>query len=70
MGRATPSGESPCGQFESGGLSDASVLVETHGGTEQALVGRYLAVAGICLVALAVLWTARALLPLLQARDE
>jgi len=63
-------GEIPLGQFESGGLSDASVLVETHGWTEQALVGRYLAVAGICLVALAVLWTARALLPLLQARDE
>jgi hypothetical protein len=61
-------GEIPLGQFESGGLSDASVLVETHGWTEQALIGRYLTVAGICLVALAVLWTVRALRPLLQAR--
>ena len=41
-------GEIPLGQFESGGLSDASVLVETYGWTEQALIGRYLAVAGIC----------------------
>jgi len=62
-------GEIPLGQFETGGLSDASVLVETHGWTEQALLGRYLAVAGICLGVLAVLWTVRALRPLLQARD-
>jgi hypothetical protein len=46
-----------------------SVLVETCGWTEQALVGRYLAVAGICLVALTVLWTVRGLRPLLQARS-
>jgi hypothetical protein len=58
--------EIPLGQFESGGLSDASVLVETFGWTEQALVARYLVVAGICLAALALLWTARALRPLLQ----
>jgi hypothetical protein len=62
-------GEIPLGQLESGGLSDASVLVETHGWTEQALVGRYLAVAGLCLAALAIVWTLRALWPLLQAQD-
>ena len=62
-------GEIPLGQFETGGLSDASVLVETHGWTEHTLVGRYLAVAGICLGLLAVLWTVRALRPLLLARD-
>jgi len=61
-------GEIPLGQIESGGLSDASVLVETHGWTEQALVGRYLVVAGLCLAALAVVWMLRALRPLLQAR--
>jgi len=68
MARRDP-GEIPLGQFESGGLSDASVLVETHGWTEQALVGRSLAVAGVCLVALAVVWMVRALRPLLEARD-
>jgi len=62
-------GEIPLGQFESGGLSDASVLVETHGWMEQALVGRYLAVAAICLAALGVVWTLRALRPLLEARE-
>src|SRR5678815_3526846 len=62
-------GEIPLGQIEFGGLSDASVLVETYGWTEQALVARYLAVAGLCLAALAVVWTVRALRPLLQARS-
>src|SRR4029450_3199410 len=61
-------GEIPLGQIEFGGLSDASVLVETYGWTEQALVARYLAVAGLCLAALAVVGTLRALRPLLQAR--
>ena len=62
-------GEIPLGQLEGVGLSDPSVLVETYGWTEQALVARYLAVAGICLVALAVLWTVRGLRPLLQSRS-
>ena len=62
-------GEIPLGQIEFGGLSDASVLVETHGWTEQALVGRYLAVAGLCLAALAAVWTLRALWPLLRSRS-
>ena len=62
-------GEIPLGQLEGAGLSDASVLVETHGWTEQTLVGRYLAVAGICFAALAVVWILRALRPLLLARD-
>ena len=61
-------GEIPLGQIEGAGFSDASVLVETSGWTEQALVGRYLTVAGLCLAALAVVWTLRALRPLLQAR--
>jgi hypothetical protein len=43
--------------------------VETYGWTEQALVGRYIAVAGICLAALAVPWIVRGLRPLLQARS-
>ena len=59
----------PLGQFETGGLSDAGVMVQTHGWTEEVLVGRYLAIAGICLGALGVLWTVRAVRPLLQARD-
>ena len=63
-------GEIPLGQIEFGGLSDASVLVETYGWTEQALVARYLAVAGLCLAALAVVWTLRALRPVLQARSS
>jgi hypothetical protein len=61
--------EIPLGQIEFGGLSDANVLVETYGWTEQALVNRYLAVAGLCLATLAVVWTMRALRPLLQARS-
>ena len=61
--------EIPLGQLEGAGLSDASVLVETHGWTEQALVSRYLAVVGVCLVVLAVVWTLRALRPLLLARE-
>ncbi len=62
-------GEIPLGQFEGGGLSDTSVLIDTHGWTESALVGRYLWVAGLCLAVLGVLWTLRALRPALQARD-
>jgi len=62
-------GEIPLGQLETGGLSDASVLVDTFGWTEQALVGRYVAVAGICLGALAVLSIVRGVHPLLQARS-
>ena len=61
-------GEIPLGQIEGAGLSDASVLVERHGWTEQALVDRYLAIAGLCLAALALVWAFRALRPLLQAR--
>ena len=62
-------GEIPLGQIEAVGLSDPSVLVETYGWTERALVARYVIVAAICLVALAVLWTVRGLRPLLQARS-
>ena len=62
-------GEIPLGQMEGGGLSDPSVLVETYAWTEQALVGRYIAVAAICLVALAMVWSLRGLRPLLQARS-
>jgi hypothetical protein len=62
-------GEIPLGELEGRGLSDASVLVETHGWTEQALVSRYLAVVGLCLAVLAVVWTLRALRPLLNARE-
>ena len=62
-------GEIPLGELEGRGLSDASVLVETHGWTEQALVSRYLTVVGLCLVVLAVVWTLRALRPLLLARE-
>ena len=61
-------GEIPLGQFEGGGLSDASALVETYRWSEHALVQRYLAVAGMCLLALVVLWIVRALRPVLQAR--
>jgi len=60
--------EIPLGEIEGVGLSDPSVLVEKFGWAERTLVDRYLAVAGICLVALAVLWTVRGLRPLLQAR--
>jgi hypothetical protein len=62
-------GEIPLGQIEGVGLSDSSVLVETYRWTERALVVRYVAVAAVCLVALAVLWTVRGLRPLLQARQ-
>lgn len=61
-------GEIPFGQFEGGGLSDASALVETYRWSEHALVQRYLAVAAICLLGLVVLWIVRALRPVLQAR--
>lgn len=62
-------GEIPLGQIEGSGLSDASVLVETYGWTERALVGRYLTVAAVCLAALAAVWTLRALRPLLRSRE-
>jgi hypothetical protein len=61
-------GEIPLGQFEGGGLSDASVLIDTHRWTETVLVNRYLWVAALCFVALAVGWTMRALRPLIQLR--
>ena len=62
-------GEILLGQMEGGGLSDASVLVETYGWAEQTLVGRYVAVAAICVVALTVVWALRGVRPLLQARS-
>jgi hypothetical protein len=62
-------GEIPLGEIEGAGLSDASVLVETYRWTEQVLVSRYLTVVGLCLAVLAVVWTLRALRPLLLARD-
>lgn len=62
-------GEIPFGQFEGGGLSDASALVETYGWSERVLVSRYLWVAGLCISGLTVLWVVRALRPALQRRD-
>jgi hypothetical protein len=61
-------GEIPLGQLEGGGLSDASVLVDTYGWAERTLVLRYLCVAGLCLAALATLWVIRALRPALRNR--
>lgn len=62
-------GEIPFGQFEGGMLSDPSVLVQTYGWTETALVHRYLWLAALCLAALTALWVQRALRPALDARD-
>jgi len=61
-------GEIPFGQMEGVGLSDASALVQTYGWSERALVGRYLWVAGLCLLALGALWVVGALRPLLRSR--
>jgi hypothetical protein len=62
-------GEIPLGELEGVGLSDASRLVETYGWTERALVSRYLWVAGLCLAALAALYVARGVRPMLRQRD-
>jgi len=59
----------PLGELEGVGLSDASRLVETHGWSETTLVSRYLWVAGLCLVALAVLWVLRGVRPYLRQRS-
>jgi len=56
-------GEIPFGQFEGGMLSDASVLVQTYGWTEAALVHRYIWLAGLCLAALALFAVLRAATP-------
>jgi len=61
-------GEIPFGRMEGVGLSDPSVLVETYGWSERALVSRYVSLAGLCLVALGVLWLWRGVRPWLAAR--
>jgi hypothetical protein len=67
--RRDPS-EIPFGRIEGVGLSDPSVLVETHGWSERALVSRYVALASLCLLALGALWVWRGLRPWLAARRQ
>lgn len=61
-------GEIPFGRMEGAGLSDPSVLVETYGWSERALVSRYLSLAGLCLLALVALWAWSGLRPWLAER--
>ena len=61
-------GEIPFGRMEGVGLSDPSVLVETYGWSESALVSRYVSLAGLCLVVLGVLWFWWGVRPWLAAR--
>lgn len=55
--------EIPFGRIEGVGLSDPSVLVETHGWSEPGLVRAYLAVVVVCGFVLAGLWVWRAAWP-------
>jgi hypothetical protein len=61
-------GEIPFGRIEGVGLSDPSVLVETFGWSERALVSRYISLSGLCLLVLAAVWSWRGLRPWLAAR--
>jgi hypothetical protein len=55
--------EIPFGRIEGVGLSDPSVLVETHGWSEPGLVRAYLTMVVVCGLVLAGLWVRRAAWP-------
>lgn len=46
----------PYGVIEGVGLSDPTKLVEVHGWSEPQMIGRYLTLAGACLVAILAVW--------------